>query len=187
MWDGSVSLGWDRPQCCRLPGLRSTFSIRGGPVSSRVRPCRASRGFARARDERALVEPGAGVPEPRAGECRPLGRFVAGQRAGSVGVAEDHVLGPRRERLRHARHGQQAGAAQLFAGELGARRGRGRGRFSAATALGIVTRPSTKRATLGRPLALTRRQTSRETLPPRASDAGDAPRQAQRRRRTSVP
>ena len=70
------------------------------------------------RDERRLQVPVAAVDEPRARQRRPLRDVVAGQRPGAVGVAEQHVLGVRGERVGHARHRQQAGAAQLRAAQL---------------------------------------------------------------------
>ena len=128
------------------------------------------------RDEGPLVEPAAGVPEPGAGQGGPLGLLVAGQRAGAVGVPEDHVLGARRQHLRHARHGEQAGAAQLLAGERGAEgaepqpveRGHRTGDGDPAEQEAAA---SAEWAAVAAPA----RQTSRERSRPRDSDAGEAP------------
>ena len=124
--EGAYTLGAEVPEpspaTARVAAQRVLDPRLGARLDpdDRPRPVRAALGAVG--DEGGLQIPVAGVPEPGPGRRGPLGAVVLGQRPGPVGVAEEHVLGAGRERLRDPPHREQAGATQLGACQLGLER-----------------------------------------------------------------
>ena len=90
-----------------------------------------------------------------------------GQRAGAVGVAEDHVVGARSRGGSPPSPSPAGRRGAAPSREMSARNGPRPSRLSAATAAGIATRPSASAGERRRPSGFARSRPTRERLPPR--------------------